>query len=111
MAIDESTIDPLGASDVVNITAENCLAFAGTSNFVVEGQIGGVATITCNNCASEDGTADDFSGVDNLVDQDPDAFFTDAAGGDFSLIAGCPAIGTGKTLSTFTTDIAGVTRG
>ena len=101
-----------GPDEITNVTLENCVAMnSGTADFVAVSGAGGVVNLTLNNCISEDGTADDFSGSGNLVDQDPDAVFNDAAGNDFTIPLTSPARDAGKDLSSsYTSDIAGNVR-
>ena len=71
--------------------------------------------LTCTNCASSDGSADDHGGSGNLVNQT--FSFVDLAGGDFHLTSGdSGARDQGVDLSadpdlSFSDDIDGDTRG
>ncbi len=70
-------------------------------------------TLTCTNCISADGTADDFGGSGNLVNKSIAAQFTATTAGavDLHLKAYADAIGAGADLSgSFTDDIDGETR-
>ncbi|MCE9553348.1 MAG: RHS repeat protein, partial [Planctomycetes bacterium] len=62
-------------------------------------------------CASSDGTPDDFGGSGNLINQNVYDLFADPLHSDFRLRPGSALIDTGANLSAdFTTDIAGNTR-
>lgn len=67
-----------------------------------------IDTVTLNNCASTDSTADNFLGSDNLVDQVAADMFTDPSNGDVTLKDGSNLIDAGKDLTgTIPTDIVG----
>jgi len=61
-------------------TIRNCLAYGSQSGDI---EVGGSATALVEHCASEDGTADDFGGSGNRVNQT--FSFVDSANNDFRL--------------------------
>jgi hypothetical protein len=93
------------SSGTLNITLENNICTNSTTDykFQLSGQPSQLGTITANNNASEDTTADDWAGSDNIISQVPgDLFVTE--GSDVNLKAGSNAIDAGKTIATFDWD-------
>jgi len=102
-----------GGNLTVNCNAKNVIAMLNTTDFDTA-IVAGAPTInmTLTNCLSDDGTADDFSGSGNLVDQTATDVHTAPGTRDWTLKAGSAAIDAGTDTSGdgVTVDIVGIAR-
>ena len=104
--------EAISGSATATMTCKNCVGVnSAEGDFLAfTGGMGGTETATLVNtsCASSDATADDFGGTANLINQDPDDLFVDAAGGDFQPKPNSALIHTGANLiADFTQDMVG----
>ena len=96
------TVGPgLSIQDGINAELTNNITFGNGIDRIVDGGGSAGSTSTTNLCG-------DNTGMSCILTTDPQ--FVNAAGHDFHLQAGSPAINAGTTVSIVTTDIAGVSR-
>ena len=104
------------SSCTLNLTVENNIVIGAVTSGLVSityayNQIAfSTGTKTFNNNISSDGTADDFGGTNNQLNETSANVFADAANNDFSLKKDSVALNFGKTISAVTTDIIGTSR-